>query len=432
MGHTYDQNGNAYRLTGKKHACPSCGQHTLQLYIREADGQPVNDEVGKCDRLYKCGYDLKPREYFEQHADELPGKVQLTARSQPRQPPMPLVAIPPEYVTRSDIDTVTAGRCDFLDILLSIFTAEDVERVVRRYRLGMTQDKAVIFWQIDEKGIVHEGKAMAYNYWSGGRDKTSWGTGGSKWIFSTLVGRGILPEKASSTKILFGQHLLSGVTSSDVVCIAEAEKTTIFGAIAFPEYIWLGTGSATDLGKVWKVKRILSGCKKVIFVPDSDAVSDWEKKAEAFQLPNAAFWNICQGHPHGTDIADIIRDHHVRLPEAKVIPRQRQERQQEPARPRIASRYEDFMNETNMEVKLAKADAIAQEWMSYPSYNDERQAEAWKAMLFSGSYRKAVKDNPWIAGPKLDERQKVLDNRSEEIRHHVDELCSRLELETVI
>ena len=171
-------------------------------------GDPINDVVGKCDRHNKCCYELKPWRDFEEHPEELPKKS--NHRHPKPEPPKPLVTIPFEYVEKSLVATIP-DHCDFIDFLLRIFEREDVERVIQAYHLGTTKTKSVIFWQIDENGDVHEGKAMAYNPANGRRDKASWATGASKWVFSTMHERGLLPTDASSTKILFGQHLLAKV-----------------------------------------------------------------------------------------------------------------------------------------------------------------------------------------------------------------------------
>jgi len=312
MRHTYDQSGNAYHLKGGKHTCPQCGQHTLQLYIKEADGDPINDVVGKCDRHYNCGYNLKPWAYFEEHPDELPMKYKHK-RTKP-EPPKPLVTIPMEYVEKS-MATAKPGQCDFIDIIMHLFPKEDVARVIEKYYLGTTKEKSVIFWQIDENGNVHEGKAMAYNPANGKRDKASWQTCASKWIFSTMQGRGLLPMDAASTKILFGQHLLATADKETMVCVTESEKNAIFGAIAFPDYVWLAVGSGQELGKLWKVRNIFAKCRCVILVPDSDAINEWIRKAEDFKLTNLKVWKLCQGHPDGWDIADYIRDKWLQRPQ---------------------------------------------------------------------------------------------------------------------
>ena len=338
--YTYDPNGTAYHLKGNKHACPSCGKHTLQLYINVKTGEPINDQVGKCDRLYNCGYDYKPRDYFRDHPEELPPTTDGRRKNTPPEPQKPLVVIPKEYVVKSIIPKIENGLCGFVDILLQMFSPEDVMRVIQKYYIGRTKLGAVIFWQIDSNGLVREGKAMKYNAFTGGRDKASWATGESFWIFSTLQSKGVLPTPASSIKCIFGEHLLRDANASSTIYITESEKNAIFGALFMPDATWLAVGSSQDFGKVWKIKDILRKCASVVLIPDADALKDWIEKVERLNLPNAKVSNLCAGHPDGWDLADIIRDIYMQHPQ-QFKPTQRREPtpKAEPTTPRIIYKY---------------------------------------------------------------------------------------------
>ena len=313
--YTYDQNGTAYQLKGGKHTCPSCGKHTLQLYLAADTGEPINDQVGKCDRHYNCGYDFPPKAYFADHPEELPPPKYGRRRYYQQEPQKPLVTIPKEYVVNSIIPEAKNGLCGFTDILLQMFDSSDIQRVIDKYFLGYTKHGAIIFWQIDSKGLVREGKAMQYNVYTGGRDKASWATGDSFWIFSTLQARGIIPTPATSTKCIFGEHLLREADATTNVMIVESEKNAIFGALAMPEYVWIAVGSSQDLGKIWKVKDILGRCRSVVIIPDADALQDWREKVETLNLPNIKVSTLCAGHAGGWDLGDMIRDKFIQSPQ---------------------------------------------------------------------------------------------------------------------
>ena len=312
---TYDQNGTAYHLHGGKHACPSCGKVTLQLYESVDTGEPINDQVGRCDRHNNCGYDYKPKQYYNDHPEELPPAKDGKRRYYHPEPQKSFVIIPKEYVVKSIIPKADKGLCGFIDILLQMFAPEDVKRVIDKYYLGRTKFGAVIFWQIDTKGLIREGKAMQYNVYTGGREKASWATGESFWVFSTLQAGGILPTPATSTKCIFGEHLLRDATASSIIYITESEKNAIFGSLFMPDAIWLGVGSSQDFGKVEKVKNVLEKCASVVFVPDADAITDWREKAQRLNLPNAKVSDLCAGHPDGWDLADMIRDIYMQHPQ---------------------------------------------------------------------------------------------------------------------
>ena len=314
--YTYDQNGTAYHLHGRKHACPSCGHRdTLQLYVNRETGEPINDQIGKCDRHNHCSYNYTPWQYYSDHPEELPPAKYGSRRYSQPEPQKPLVIIPKEYVVKSIIPDAKNGLCGFIDILLQMFAPSDVKRVIDLYYLGHTKLGAVIFWQIDEKGLVREGKAMKYNAFSGGRDKASWATGDSFWIFSTLQASGVLPTPATSTKCMFGEHLLREADATTNIMIVESEKNAIFGALAMPEYIWLAVGSSQDIGKIEKVKDILSRCRSIVVIPDADVMQDWREKVKAINMPNVKVSNLCAGHAGGWDLADVIRDIYLQHPQ---------------------------------------------------------------------------------------------------------------------
>ena len=56
-----------YRGRGSRYVCPQCGRkYTFTRYIdTHNNNEYVNDKVGKCNRLDKCGYHYTPRQYFE-------------------------------------------------------------------------------------------------------------------------------------------------------------------------------------------------------------------------------------------------------------------------------------------------------------------------------------------------------------------------------
>ena len=55
-----------YRGLSTRYTCPRCGRkHTFTRYIdTENNNNYISDNVGKCNRLDKCGYHYTPREYF--------------------------------------------------------------------------------------------------------------------------------------------------------------------------------------------------------------------------------------------------------------------------------------------------------------------------------------------------------------------------------
>ena len=56
-----------YRGLSTRHVCPQCGRkNVFTRYIDTYNNNIyINDSVGKCNRLDKCGYHYTPRQYFD-------------------------------------------------------------------------------------------------------------------------------------------------------------------------------------------------------------------------------------------------------------------------------------------------------------------------------------------------------------------------------
>ena len=66
MNNIYRYQLEKYRGRGSRYVCPQCGRkYTFTKYIDTNNNTYVNDKVGKCNRLDKCGYHYTPRQYFE-------------------------------------------------------------------------------------------------------------------------------------------------------------------------------------------------------------------------------------------------------------------------------------------------------------------------------------------------------------------------------
>ena len=168
---------------------------------------------------------------------------------------------------------------------------EQMQRAVQRYMLGASRDGGVIFWQIDEQGVLHDGKIMYYCT-DGHRDHDH----KPSWVSYLLRRNGQLPEDWKSEHCLFGLHLLKthplplpigrGVVTSSTeesaIAIVESEKTAVIMSEVKPEYTWLATGGKTELN-VAKLKPLAG--HKVILFPDTDETGDtyrdWYDVAEA-------------------------------------------------------------------------------------------------------------------------------------------------------
>ena len=92
-----------YRGRGTRHICPQCGRkYTFTRYIDTNNNTYVNERVGKCNRLDKCGYHYTPREYFEDNPwlRDKDFSLSLSYREKERErrekePPKPVGRLPP-------------------------------------------------------------------------------------------------------------------------------------------------------------------------------------------------------------------------------------------------------------------------------------------------------------------------------------------------
>ena len=178
---------------------------------------------------------------------------------------------------------------------------EQMQRAAQRYRLGMSRDGGVIFWQIDEHEVLRDGKIMHYRP-DCHRDHDR----KPSWVSYHLRRSGLLPEDWKSEHCLFGLQVLniehstlniehrsdkecvahngqwSIINGQSAIAVVEAEKTAVIMSEVKPDYIWLATGGKTELN----VARLrpLAGHRVILF-PDTDETGEtyrnWYDIAEA-------------------------------------------------------------------------------------------------------------------------------------------------------
>ena len=160
---------------------------------------------------------------------------------------------------------------------------EQMLRAAQRYRLGMSRDGGVIFWQIDEHEALHDGKIMYYHP-DCHRDHDR----KPSWVNYHLRRSGLLPEFCKPEHCLFGLHLLKNekmkeLKNEKIVAVVESEKTAVIMSEVKPEYIWVASGGKTELN-VARLKPLAG--HKVILFPDTDETG--ETYREWFDIAEAA------------------------------------------------------------------------------------------------------------------------------------------------
>lgn len=254
-----------YKTKASRYECPACGhQHVFVRYVDES-GQHVAPEVGRCNRESKCGYHLKPKEYFASHVAR-PLKVQPI---HPKSPPVALSEIPARYLQES---RRSAEQNAFVRFLLRHYSHEQVLQACDQYLLG---DFAgfTTFWRVDERGYINTAKLMRYDAATGKRIKDGRST---QWLHAKLKQRGVLPASFEYRRSDFGAHLL--VNEPREIAIVEAEKTAVIASLELPDYTWLACGGKSHLS-VTRLARYAR--QRIVLFPDGDGFDQWDRIAYA-------------------------------------------------------------------------------------------------------------------------------------------------------
>ena len=324
----YEYHLQKYTGTASRHTCPSCGgKRCFTLYV-DANNEPLNEAVGRCDHESGCGYHYTPSQYFKDHPEAQPNAEDWRKapdwldKSVHRCPPCPPVhpvdkvdTLPEDIVAK----TLRPDRpSDFTRFLATIFDPIILEGLIDEYRIGVTRDRAVIFYQIDVQGRIRTGKVMKYDPETGHRIKDENTKGRITWVHSLLKYSGQLPQEWTLTQCLFGEHLLP-LFPEKPVALVESEKTAIICAGLIPKFIWLATGGKSQLNARLNV---LKG-RSITAFPDIDGYDTWCQKAAEFPELGIKVADLL--HKHGTaedrenhiDIADwLIRWHRTPNPRA--------------------------------------------------------------------------------------------------------------------
>ncbi|WP_368043483.1 DUF6371 domain-containing protein [uncultured Alistipes sp.] len=269
-----------YKGRSSRHECPAC--HDKQSFARYLDGSTgavIHPSVGRCNHESGCGYHYTPRQYFQDNPTRkevcTPGVPGRTYRR-------PILPKEPDYIPKEYLARSLGYGSNFVTFLCSLFAPYTVEsptiaRLMSDYYFGMTKDKSIIYWQIDEHNRIRTGKIMQYDPATGKRIKNT--SGAIDWAHAKLKRDGILPGDFNLVQCLFGEHLLKRYPDK-VVALVESEKSALIGAGVYPDYLWLATGGRSQLS-IDKL-RVLRG-RAVVMFPDVDGYELWCEKAQSLE-----------------------------------------------------------------------------------------------------------------------------------------------------
>ena len=262
------------------------------------------DNVGKCNRLDKCGYHYTPRQYFEDNPwrrDDSCSNFQKHRgfeQIEQKEPPAPKQPCTlPEWVATASLGRDSAH----MRWLRATYGVAAAERVAELYKPGGVDDK-VVFWQRDVEGRIRTGKIMDYDATTGRRLK---GSGAIDWVHALMRREGVLPAGWELTQSLYGEHLLRTMPTA-TVAIVEAPKTAHVGSILLPDLVWVAVDSLSGLTA--ERLRPLKGRNVILFPDEGKGFSVWSAKVEEIAREvgfNYRVSGIMEGKGDGADIADI-------------------------------------------------------------------------------------------------------------------------------
>jgi len=285
----------------KKSVCPKCDKRTLVRFIDNEKGNYLSENYGRCDRENQCGYFLKPSQektYFS--IVKIPEVI-------------PTSYINSKFMSETEIDY---NQNNFVKFLLKHFNVKQVGKVLEIYHIGTSKHRfrhidfpnyrseggANIFWQIDNKNRVRTGKIMLYNEVSGKRIKEPFNH--VNWAHR---------KPFNLSQCLFGLHRIN-IDLNKPIAIVESEKTAIIMSIEAPNYIWLATGSKSNLKE-----ELLQPLKNriVVLYPDNDSFNDWQKLVNQLKLKGykIAISDLLEqmNLKVGSDLADYLIENNITI-----------------------------------------------------------------------------------------------------------------------
>ncbi|CAM1352377.1 DUF6371 domain-containing protein [Tenacibaculum insulae] len=256
-----------YNGTKSRFNCPNCntsGQFTR--YVDTQTNEHLNDAVGVCSRLIKCGYHYKPKQYFQDNNISFDKTISVPFVRRTL-PPKPKTSFFDVEVMQESISSKEPNL--FIDFLINIWDEEIANYLKIKYNIGTSTNwnGATTFWQQDTSGKIRSGKIMLYNPTTGKRVKKPYNY--INWEHKTRK-----LENFNLGQCYFGEHLLNE-DKNKPVAICESEKTAIISSIYLPEFIWLACGSLNNLNEA--KTKVLKG-RNVVLFPDLECFDLWNNK----------------------------------------------------------------------------------------------------------------------------------------------------------
>lgn len=257
-----------YKGMKTRYRCVNCNKpNVFTRYIDTQTNEHLTDAVGRCTREIKCGYHYKPKQYFQDNNIAFTD-TKIANYIKPKPQPKPLTTFIDASIVARSINTASSNN--FIDFLASIWSDEVARELKNKFNIGTCKafnGSSTIFWQKDVNGNIRSGKIMKYNAITGKRIKEPYN-------LITWAHKQLKLDDFNLEQCLFGEHLLNEDLSKPVA-ICESEKTAIISSVFIPEFIWLASGSLTNLN--YSKTKVLKG-RNVVLFPDLKCYHKWNDK----------------------------------------------------------------------------------------------------------------------------------------------------------
>ncbi|MBP1839411.1 DUF6371 domain-containing protein [Formosa algae] len=257
-----------YKGMKTRFCCPKCGKkNVFTKYVDTESNAYLNELVGCCNRMLKCGYHYKPREYFQDN--NISSAISFKSKGIGDKKSK----LKTSFIAIDIMQKSMSGKNYFIDYLASLWDMETANFLKEKYNIGTSKywSGATVFWQLDKERRVRSGKIMLYNPKSGKREKKPFNH--INWVHSVLK-----LKDFNLDQCYFGEHLLVE-DKNKPVAIVESEKTAVISSIYLPEFIWLACGSVNNLNA--SKTKCLKG-RSVILFPDLKCYDIWNDKIPTF------------------------------------------------------------------------------------------------------------------------------------------------------
>ena len=238
-----------YSGPSSRYICPQCGQKEFVRYIDNETKNHLNENVGRCNRIEKCGYHFTPKMYFDK-SGILPGRtLQIINKAETKS-----IGYCDEKLVLKSLQTDNK-KCNLFQFLVKHFDETSVRKSFQKYFVGVSNkwNNATLFWQIDNQKRIRCGKIMHYNTSTGKREKNKF-----SWVKNE-------DKQTEMQQCFFGLHLIDYFPNY-TIGIVESEKTAMIAELFFQEnMIWLASGGLNGLNQD-KFNDLIG--RKIILFPD--------------------------------------------------------------------------------------------------------------------------------------------------------------------